>query len=105
VSTADDGSRSITVDIDKDKAKNGPTFDDDQEITPEFEREVYSYYGLEYATEDRGSYGETTTATDNGFDAGVATDEDELRVQRSEEELTAGTREREAGALRVPQGP
>ena len=28
-------------------------------------------------------------------------DEDELRVQRSEEELVAGTREREAGALKV----
>ncbi len=28
-------------------------------------------------------------------------DEDELRVQRSEEELVAGTREREAGAMRV----
>jgi stress response protein YsnF len=28
-------------------------------------------------------------------------DEDELRVQRSEEELRAGTREREAGALNV----
>ena len=28
-------------------------------------------------------------------------DEDELRVQRSEEELTAGTREREAGRMNV----
>jgi uncharacterized protein (TIGR02271 family) len=28
-------------------------------------------------------------------------DEDELRVQRTEEELAAGTREREAGALKV----
>jgi uncharacterized protein (TIGR02271 family) len=28
-------------------------------------------------------------------------DEDELRVQRSEEELRAGTREREAGSMRV----
>jgi uncharacterized protein (TIGR02271 family) len=103
VSTADDEGRTITVDIDNNKAKNGPTFDDDQEITPEFEREVYSYYGLEYATEDRGSYGDyygsaETTAT---ADAGATTDEDELRVKRSEEELTAGTREREAGALKV----
>src|SRR5919199_3151613 len=58
VSTADDGSRSITVDADKDKAKNGPTFDDDREITPEFENEVYSYYGLSRSasTEDSGAY-------------------------------------------------
>ena len=131
VSTADDGSRSITVDADKDKAKNGPTFDDDREITPEFENEVYSYYGLEYAATDHGSYGsyysEGSTeagtvgpgmsmgdtesgefrehaATDEGVNQSRGDDledEDELRVQRTEEELAAGTREREAGALRV----
>jgi uncharacterized protein (TIGR02271 family) len=107
VSSTDDEGRAITIATDRDKAKNGPTFDDDREITPEFEREVHSYYGLEYATEDRGSYGyyygetETTTTTDAGVDAGAVTDEAELRVQRSEEELTVGTREREAGALRV----
>src|SRR5215213_4349401 len=94
VSSTDDEGRAIT-------------FDTDREITPEFEREVHFYYGLEYATEDRGSYGyyygetETTTTTDASVDAGTVNDEDELRVKRSEEELTAGTREREAGALRV----
>ena len=127
VSTADDEGRTITVDVDKERAKNGPTFDDDREITPEFEREVYSYYGLEYATEDRGAYGsyysdegtvgpgmtmgDTETgefsehaATDEGVNqrhGDDLEDEDELRVKRSEEELTAGTREREAGALKV----
>jgi uncharacterized protein (TIGR02271 family) len=103
VSTADDEGRSITVDIDKDAAKNGPTFDDDREITPEFEEEVYSYYGLSRSTstEESGAYesyhDETATATD----VDATTDEDELRVKRSEEELTAGTREREAGRLKV----
>jgi uncharacterized protein (TIGR02271 family) len=127
VSTADDEGRTITVDVDKERAKNGPTFDDDREITPEFEREVYSYYGLEYATEDRVDYGSyysdegtvgpgmTMGDTESGefrehaaTDEGVnqrhgddLEDEDELRVKRSEEELTAGTREREAGALKV----
>src|ERR671927_1119594 len=60
VSTTDDEGRTITVEADKDKAKNGPTFDDDREITPEFERQVHSYYGLERATtgtEERGAYG------------------------------------------------
>ena len=65
-----------------------------------------AFIGLEYATEDGGSYGyyggtETTTTTDANVDASTVNDEDELRVKRSEEELTAGTREREAGALRV----
>src|SRR5215218_2997572 len=103
VSTADDEGRTITVDIDKEAAKNGPTFDDDREITPEFEEEVYSYYGLSRSTstEESGAYesyyDETATATD----VAATTDEDELRVKRSEEELAAGTREREAGQLKV----
>ena len=70
VSTADDEGRTITVDIDKEKAKNGPTFDDDREITPEFEEEVYSYYGLSRSasTEESGAYegyyDETASTTD-----------------------------------------
>jgi PRC-barrel domain len=36
----------IKVAADKETLKNGPTFDDDREITPHFEKEVYSYYGL-----------------------------------------------------------
>lgn len=32
---------------DKETVKNGPSFDDDQEITPEFEEQVHRYYGLD----------------------------------------------------------
>jgi uncharacterized protein (TIGR02271 family) len=121
----------IEVSKDKETVKNGPTFDDDREITPEFENEVYSYYGLGQTngTAARGSYGsyysdESTEAgtvgpgmtmgdTETGefrehaaHDEGVHQSrgddlEDELRVQRTEEELVAGTRQREAGSIRV----
>jgi uncharacterized protein (TIGR02271 family) len=123
----------IEVSKDKEAVKNGPTFDDDREITPEFENEVYSYYGLGQTngTGERGSYssyyadestdvgtvgpGMTMGDTETGvfrehaaYDEGVhqsrgddLADEDELRVQRTEEELAAGTREREAGQLKV----
>jgi len=112
VSSTDDEGRAITVATDKERAKNGPTFDDDKEITPEFEQEVYSYYGLQRASsaEESGAYGAyyadeaTTTTQTTGGAAGttdVTADEDELRVQRTEEELRAGTREREAGQLKV----
>jgi uncharacterized protein (TIGR02271 family) len=129
VSSTDDEGRAITVAIDKGKAKDGPAFDDDREITPEFEDEVYTYYGLQQrdSAEDRGSNGsyfsdESTAGpgmtmgdTETGefrehaaHDEGVhqsrgddVEDEDELRVQRTEEELVAGTREREAGQLKV----
>ncbi len=133
IAEVDDASSRITVSADKQTVKDGPTFDDDREITPEYEEQVRSYYGLGglTPTEERGSYGsyyseESTDAgtvgpgismgdTETGefrehglTDEGVnqsrgddLEDEDELRVQRSEEELRAGTREREAGALNV----
>jgi hypothetical protein len=41
-----DARQLIEVAADKETLKNGPTFDEDREITPEFENEVYSYYGL-----------------------------------------------------------
>jgi hypothetical protein len=41
-----DARQLIKVAADKETLKNGPTFDDDREITPQFENEVYSYYGL-----------------------------------------------------------
>jgi uncharacterized protein (TIGR02271 family) len=140
VATVDESGGSINLSTDKETAKNGPSFDDDREITPEYENEVRSYYGLGAAagSGERGSYGDyegghsgagTTGSTDAGTvgagmsmgdtesgefrehatdDEGVSqsrgddlADEDELRVQRSEEELRAGTREREAGSMRI----
>jgi uncharacterized protein (TIGR02271 family) len=94
LATADEASGRIDVSVDKETAENGPSFDDDREITPEFENEVYSYYGLQRTTttEEPGAYGAYQ---------GETTDADELRVQRTEEELRAGTREREAGSVRV----
>ena len=94
VSNLDDENRRIEVSVDKDTARNGPTFDDDRDITPEFENEVYTYYGYQRATtsEESGAY--------EAYRAETA-DEDEMRVQRTEEELRAGTAEREAGALNV----
>jgi uncharacterized protein (TIGR02271 family) len=131
MATVEDSRQAIVVSTDKETAKNGPAFDDDREITPEFENEVYSYYGLQQASgssEERGSYseysagdsgrvgpgmyeGDTETGEfvghsedDEGINQSAGSDledQDELRVQRTEEELTAGTREREAGAMKV----
>jgi uncharacterized protein (TIGR02271 family) len=96
--TVDDSRQAIVVATDKDTAKNGPAFDDDREITPQFEQEVYSYYGLQQATSTESGAYETYQPETSASDV---RDEDELRVQRSEEELAAGTREVEAGAMKV----
>ncbi len=92
--TVDESAGRLDVATDKETAKNGPAFDDDREITPEYENQVYSYYGLQRSetSVEPAAYGTYPTET---------TDADELRVQRSEEELRAGTREREAGAINV----
>src|SRR5215203_4480333 len=128
----------IEVSQPKDTVKDGPAFDDDREITPEYENEVRSYYGLG-PIETSGSYGDyeetnghsgagTTDSTTAGtVGSGMSMgdtetgefrehernqeglsqpgndleDEDELRVQRSEEELLAGTRERVTGSVNV----
>jgi uncharacterized protein (TIGR02271 family) len=138
ITTINNEQGSIEVSQTKDTVKDGPAFDDDREITPEYENEVRSYYGLG-SIESSGSYGDyeetnghsgagTTDSTTAGtVGSGMSMgdtessefrehdrnqeglsqpgsdleDEDELRVQRSEEELRAGTREREAGAMKV----
>jgi len=125
----------IEVSQPKSTVQDGPAFDDDREITSDYENEVRSYYGLG-SIESSGSYEETNghsgAGTTDSTSAGTVgsgmsmgdtesgafrehdrdqeglsqpgsdlEDEDELRVQRSEEELKAGTRERQAGAMKV----
>jgi uncharacterized protein (TIGR02271 family) len=102
-----DAQQTIKVAADKERLKNGPTFDEEREITPEFENEVYSYYGLQRAstTQESPTYGpyytEQSTQTRGVANPTEVSDEDEVRVQRTEEELRVGTREREAGSIRV----
>ena len=131
IATVDENDRRIEVSVDKAQAKEGPSFDDDEDITPDYEERVYSHYGLQraqtngegsgygdyYGDDEAGKVGpgmregDTETGEFRGHaedDEGVhqshgsdLEDEDELRVQRTEEELRAGTREREAGRLNV----
>jgi uncharacterized protein (TIGR02271 family) len=102
-----DARQTIKVAADKETLKNGPTFDDEREITPEFENEVYFYYGLQRAstTQESPTYGsysaEQSTQTTGVADPTDVSNEDEVRVQRAEEELRVATREREAGSIRV----
>ena len=128
VVTPDDDQQQLVVSQPKQKVKDGPSFDDDREITPEYEQQVRQYYGLTGAgsTDERGGYGQyygEETGTGPGIamgdreggefrehgreEEGVREgesdleDRDELRVQRTEEEVRAGVREREAGHMNV----
>ena len=112
----------------KNRIKDAPTFDDDEEITPDLERQVRGHFGLTerqsehrsydaYYDEQRertgGTAGEVrpdVRASDregggsrprSSGARGAGERDDELRIQRSEEELRAGVREREAGRVNV----
>jgi uncharacterized protein (TIGR02271 family) len=117
--------------VDKAQVKEGPSFNDDEDITPQYENEVRSHYGLGamQGAADRGAYGDYYADKEREGEVGPGVkmgdtetgefrghgrhqegvnqpgddlaDEDELRVQRVEEELRAGTREREAGGVHV----
>jgi len=119
VLTVDDLHSRIEVARPSNVVEQGPTLADEAEVTPEFEERVRRHYGLDPAvpsTGGRGTYGayhagsptgraatETAEAREPSMssDRPDATGEEELKVQRAEEELKVGTEEREVGALRV----
>ncbi len=108
-----DEQRRMVVSRPKSLVAAGPSFRGQGEVTPEFEERVRRHYGLSSApsTEGRGGYDALTGAEeqpagrhgDSGAVGHVSDlgDTDELKVLRSEEKLRVGTREREAGAVRV----
>jgi uncharacterized protein (TIGR02271 family) len=137
----------IEVAKSKEVIKDAPSFDDDEEISPEHEAQILSYYGLDRTSSNRDSsyggyvgrdsavdleYGERDYTSDSHARsdersdelpkdrstpprketpprgetserpaAREVRDENEMRVQRTEEELRAGVRQREAGSVNV----
>jgi uncharacterized protein (TIGR02271 family) len=106
----------ITVPFDKDTVKGAPNVEEDGHLSPEEESELFRYYGRgdtdtttqtttgrdttdrdvsERDTTDRG----TTDRDTVGHDTSGRTTDDAMT--RSEEELRVGTREREAGKVRL----
>jgi hypothetical protein len=102
-----DARQLIQVAADKETLKNGPSFNDDREITPEFEIEVYSYYGLQRTStiEHSGTYAahsaeQSTQTTGRIKEAGGTKDNvtDEL-----DEAAGRGGREREDRKEAAPE--
>lgn len=95
----DDG---IYVPYSKDHVGGAPDIDGD-EISQDTEAELYSYYGIEYGENrsDSGLPEGTQSGTAETRTDTTRTDADSETITRSEEELRAGTRQREAGQVRV----
>lgn len=112
----------IRVPFSKDKVKDAPRVDADRHLDADEERELYRYYGHDY---DEGYAAAGTRGGDHGADGdadatagrndhGADGDADatagrpladraqgDNTMTRSEEELRVGTREREAGRVRL----
>ena len=97
-------SRPITV------VETAPSLGHDEVVTPDFERRVRLHYALPIANEPERSATPTAPPerTDPVRTGGVdplsgatGREEDEVTVQRVEEELLVGRREREAGSMRI----
>ena len=79
----------VTVPYSKEQVKDAPDIDSD-EISQETERELYSYYGLDYSER----------RSDTGLPEGGGRSA-EGGVTRHEEELAVGKQETEAGRVRL----
>lgn len=65
--------KALEVSESKDTVKDAPSFDDDEDITPEYEDRIRSHFGLESSTETSrsmgsyGAYSETREERDRGY--------------------------------------
>jgi uncharacterized protein (TIGR02271 family) len=110
----DDG---VRVPVSKDRVKDAPKIDTDGHLSPQEEQELYRYYGMGEGTDtglDTGIAGGidttrtmTTTETGAGFDDRGAVGHDtsgpttDNAMTLSEERLSVGTRQTEAGRARL----
>ncbi len=67
-----EANRAIEVSESKDHVKNAPSFDDDEDITHEYEERIRSHFGLQSteASSTRGSYGAHSGAGDEEHEGG-----------------------------------
>jgi uncharacterized protein (TIGR02271 family) len=100
----------LTVPFDKNKVKGAPNVASDGHLSPEEERELYSYYGVSYSDDydsttttgtgyrdsARTDYSDTET---EGYDTSGRTTDDAMTL--SEERVNVGTQRREAGRARL----
>src|SRR5215210_8925230 len=83
-----EGERSVEVSDSKDHVKSAPSFDDDEDITPDYEDRIRSYFGLESLGTSEGGYG-TYSDTDDHED-----DTREYEDGEYEDRSTVGSEER-----------
>jgi uncharacterized protein (TIGR02271 family) len=88
----------VRIQFSKDRVKDAPNIDEGHELSQQEEADLYAHYGFEYG-ESRSGSGLPEGRADTGHDtSGPNTDE---AMTRSEEEVSVGTTQREAGRVRL----
>ena len=102
-----EGDRRIEVSVNKETIKNGPSYEDDQEITPEYEERVHGHYGLgggrQEGTTQRGTYGDyyergedfTSSAAATGVAGGERGEAEDRGAEAQRDAPLAGEHDRE----------
>jgi uncharacterized protein (TIGR02271 family) len=98
LSGASPSGEDVTVAYDKATVKDAPGVEPDGELSHEEESELYRHYGLEYSGTSGSGSGGNDAATVGRDTSGPTTDD---AMTRSEEELSVGKTQREAGRARL----
>src|ERR671920_1931442 len=64
IARVNEADKAIEVSESKDHIKDAPSFDDDEDITPEYEDRIRSHFGLESMQRSQSSYGAYSGARD-----------------------------------------
>jgi sporulation protein YlmC with PRC-barrel domain len=86
--------RSIEVSDSKDHVKSAPSFDDDEDITPDYEDRIRSYFGLESLGTSEGGYGAYSGAQDHDDDTKEYEDSYSVGSEERLESTTEGSGDR-----------
>jgi sporulation protein YlmC with PRC-barrel domain len=86
--------RSIEVSDSKDRVKSAPSFDDDEDITPDYEDRIRSYFGLESLGTSEGGYGAYSGAQDHDDDTKEYEDGYSVGPEERAESTTEGPDDR-----------
>ena len=92
-----EGERSIEVSDSKDHVKSAPSFDDDEDITPDYEDRIRSYFGLESLGTTEGGHGAYS-----GTDDRDANDYEDDDTREYEDGSTVASEERERAPTEGP---
>ncbi|MGZ6639051.1 MAG: DUF2382 domain-containing protein [Solirubrobacteraceae bacterium] len=101
IASASPAGDDLKVPVSKERVKDAPRIDADQELSESEERQLFDHYGVPYTTEGSTTAAGSPTSPKRGAGDGTSDPNSDQAMTRSEEELRVGTAERERGRVRL----